>query len=245
MTLAEIRAKARKYTRTTAANYIDADLDTDINLAYGEVWMMILEAEGFKNMGGDFKVLDLENTTGLDPQDLGYYGEYPFPSIALDLEEVYLKYDSADDYVKADIVDKSEISSEMFNDNGIYSKYSPRVFVYRDSFFIRPLLTDTTVVDGIKLLIQQRQKIIVASLSVDPAVAANQVLTPEFESNFHNLIALKVAQDYYLVYPDKYNPRIDKKTQELESQIISFYQDRHPVTKRIRANIYDRGLRNW
>jgi hypothetical protein len=196
--------------------------------------MMILEAEGFKNTGGDFKVIDHENTTGLVAQDLGYNGEYPFPSIAVKLEEVYVKYVSTDDYVKAEIVDKSELSSEMFEDTGAYDETNPKVFIYRDSFFIRPLLTATTVTDGIKLLVLARQDTL-----------TNASDSPTFESNFHNLIPLKVAQDYYLVYPDKYNPRIDKKVNELESQLITFYQDRSPVVARFQETSDDRGLTNW
>lgn len=241
MNLVTLRSQSRKYTRTNATNYPNATLDADLNIAHGEVWMMILEAEGYKNMGGDFKVLDHEDTTGLDPQDLGYNGEYPFPSIALKLEEVYVKYDSADDYVKAEIIDKSEIDSEMFDDNGIYDSSNPKVFVYRDSYFIRPLLTDDTVTDGIKLLIQQRQKTIVETITD----ASTQVLEPEFESNFHNLLPLKVAQDWYLVYPDKYNPRIDQKVGELEAQLISFYRDRHPHLTQMKPMNADRGLKNW
>jgi hypothetical protein len=234
MNLTTLRSQARKYTKTNATNYIDADLDADINIANGEIHMMILEAEGYKNTGGDFKVIDHENTTGLVAQDLGYNGEYPFPSIAVKLEEVYVKYVSTADYVKAEIVDKSELSSEMFEDTGIYDATNPKVFIYRDSFFIRPLLTATTVTDGIKLLVLARQDTLTEVTD-----------SPTFESNFHNLIPLKVAQDYYLVYPDKYNPRIDKKVNELESQLITFYQDRSPVTPRFQEASDDRGLTNW
>jgi hypothetical protein len=234
MDLTTLRSRSRKYTKTNATNYANTDLDEDINIANGEIHMMILEAEGFKNTGGDFKVIDHEDTTSLTAQELGYNGEYPFPAIALKLEEVYVKYTSAADYVRAEIVDKSELSSEMFEDTAIYDETNPKVFIYRDSFFIRPLLTSTTVTDGIKLLVLARQDTL-----------TNASDTPTFESNFHNLIPLKVAQDYYLVYPEKYNPRIDKKVQELEQQLISFYMDRSPVVPRFQETSSDRGLTNW
>ena len=234
MNLTTLRSQARKYTKTNDTNYTDTNLDADLNIANGEIHMMILEAEGYKNTGGDFKVIDHENTTSLVAQDLGYNGEYPFPAIAVKLEEVYVKYVSTADYVKAEIVDKSELSSEMFEETGAYDETNPKVFIYRDSFFIRPLLTDTTVTDGIKLLVLARQDTL--TLVTD---------SPTFESNFHNLIPLKVAQDYYLVYPDKYNPRIDKKVNELESQIITFYHDRSPVVSRFQETSDDRGLTNW
>ena len=234
MNLTTLRSQARKYTKTNSTNYSNTDLDADINIAVGEIHMMILEAEGFKNTGGDFKVIDHEDTTSLTAQELGYNGEYPFPSIAVKLEEVYVKYDSSDDYVQAEIVDKSELSSEMFQETGAYDKTNPKVFVYRDSFFITPLLTDDTVTDGIKLLVLARQDTL-----------TDVTDSPDFESNFHNLIPLKVAQDYFLVYPEKYNPRIDKKVEELESQLISFYKDRSPAVARFRETEDDRGLKNW
>lgn len=234
MNLSEIRSQSRRLTKTNATNYVDADLDADINRALGEVHMMIAEAEGYKNVGGDFKVIDLENTTSLTEQQLGYNGEYPFPDDALRIEEAYLKYDVNGSYNKADIINKSDVDSEMFEDEGSYSESSPKIFIFRDSYFVRPLLTDTTVTDGIKLLITARQESLV-----------NASDTPTFESNFHQLIPLKVAQDYYMLYSEKFNPRIDRKVQELESQIISFYQDRVPIEKRLEINKEERGLSGW
>ena len=222
MELTEIRSQARRYTHTNDTNYPDVTLDADANRSNGEVWMMILEAEGYKNSGGDFKVIDFETSVGLDPQDLGYNGEFPFPSLAITLEEAYLDY--GDGHVKAEIIDRGTIDSSMFDDadEGQFSEESPKIFIFRDSIFTRPLNLDATVVDGIKLLIRARQDTLV-----------NPTDQPMFESNFHNLIPLKMAQDFYLIYPDKYNPRIDKKVQELESQTISLYESRTPIAKRL------------
>jgi hypothetical protein len=233
-TTPNLRGQSRRYTKTNATNYPDATLDADINIANGEVWMMILEAEGYKNTGGDFKVIDLEDSTGLDPQDLGYNGEYPFPSIALALDEVFIDY--GDGYKKADIIDKSEVESSMFNDedDSQYTKDSPVVFVYRDSIFIRPIHFTTKVTDGIKMLVRARQDTLTETTD-----------TPQFESNFHNIIPLKVAQDYAMIYPEKHNSLIDKKVQELESQIISFYQDRTLVNPQFKVPSDDRGLKQW
>jgi hypothetical protein len=220
----EIRSQTRRYTHTNATNYIDATLDADSNRSNGEIWMMILEAEGYKNTGGDFKVIDFTSNTGLVAQDLGYNGEFPFPAIAMTLEQVYLDY--GDGPVKAEIIDKSEISSSMFDDadNSQYSETNPKVFLYRDSIFPRPLNLGTTVTDGIKLLVRARQDTL-----------SGESTEPQFESNFHQLIPLKNTQDFYLEYPEKYNPRIDKKVNELEAQLISFYQDRSPLETRFKA----------
>jgi len=223
MNLATLRSQSRRYTKSNSDNYPDATLDEDINRIYGEIQMMKLEAEGYLNTDGDFKVIDLENTTGLTKQDLGYNGEYPFPSDAFTLDEVYIDY--GDGHVPAEIINKSDVGKEMFQDEGTYSQTSPKVFVFRDSYFVRPLLTTTTVTDGIKLLINARQKTLVTAITD----ATAQVLEPTFEANFHNLIPLKVAQDYTLIYAEKHNPLIDRKVSELESQFYSYYQDRTPV----------------
>lgn len=228
MILTELRSQSRRLTHTNETNYPDDVLDLDIQQANGEVQMMKIEAEGYKT-DGDFKVIDFETTTGLSAQELGYNGEYPFSSDALRLEEVHLDYGNG--HVKAETVNKCEIGSEMFEDLGGYSEAKPKVFIFRDSFFTRPLLTGAMVPDGIKLIITPRQKTIVETVSdVD-----TETLTPNFEANFHQLIPLKVAQDYYLINPDKYNPRIDRKVQELESQFISYYQDRVPVVNEFKA----------
>ena len=114
----------------------------------------------------------------------------------------------------------------MFDDedNSQYSETDPKVFLYRDSIFPRPLNLGATVTDGIKLLVRARQDTL-----------SGTDTEPEFESNFHQLIPLKNTQDFYLEYPEKYNPRIDKKVNELEAQLISFYQDRSPLETRFKA----------
>lgn len=232
MQLSEIITQARRLTKTNSTNYVDADIKFDINIANGEVHLMILEAEGYKNISGGFKVYDLVSTTGLVAGNIGFNGEYPFSTDTISLEEVHLDY--GDGFVKAEIIDRSELEDSMFNDDDIYSELSPKVFVYRDSYFIRPVLTTTTVTDGIKLLARLRQD----------QLAANDDV-PIFETNFHQLIPLKVAQDYFLYYPEKYNPRIDRKVEELESQLISLYQSKTPIDFRIRESKQDRGLKNW
>lgn len=245
MLLAETRSLVRRWTHTNSTNYPDVTLDADINRVYGEIWMKILEAEGYKNTGGDFKVIDLENSTGLVAQELGYLGEYPFPSVAVNIEEAYIDY--GDGAVKAEIINKSEISSSMFEDEDLpeFSEGAPKIFVLRDSIFIRPINFGAKVTNGIKLLIRRRQKTIVETLSSTPSVAANQTLTPEFEEDFHVLIPLSVTQDYYLEWPEKYNPRIDKKAAETEDSLKAFYESRTPTEQRFQAASGDRGLKNW
>lgn len=227
MTLTQLRSQARKYTRTNETNYVDATLDFDINQAYGEVWMTILEAEGYRNISGSFKTHDMVSTSGLVAGDVGYNGEYPFPSDALDIETIEVSYDGTS-WSQAEIIDNRTTTSSKFNEdliNAEYSQSSPKVFMFRDSIFVRPLKETTgDITDGVKLKISQRQTAL--TLGTD---------SPLFESNFHNIIPLKVAMDFFLVHPEKYNQLIERKLNELEAQMIAFYQDRIPVVRRFQV----------
>lgn len=237
MQLTEIRSQIRRYTHTNATNYPDVTLDSDINRSNGEIHLIILEAEGYKNIGGDFKVINFESSDGLDPQDLGYNGEFPFPTEAVALDEVHLDYGQGDGFVKAEIIDRGDLSASMFNEddtNNEFSILSPKVFIYRDSLFIRPMNINDTVTDGIKLCIRARQDTLTSGTD-----------SPTFEPLFHNLLPLKVSQDYSLIYPEKRNVYVDRKVMELEAQLIAFHQDRTPINKRLKILPQDRGMRTW
>lgn len=232
MTLAELRTISRRKTKTTSLNYPDATLDSDINIAYGKVWMLLQEAEGYRNTGGDFEVIDFESNTGLGEQDLGYNGEYPMPvgdadtPGAISLLEAHINYGQGNDFRKAEIVNRSSLPASLFSDdNAYYSELSPKVIVFRDSYFIRPTNDNATVTDGIKLLTCARQPELVDATD-----------EPIFESNFHELIAYYVTYGYWEEYPEKFNAVIKQNGRELEEQAISLYESRVPLAKRFTGN---------
>jgi hypothetical protein len=170
------------------------------------------------------------------PTDIGYNGEYPFPSQAIALEKVEVSYNGTD-YIKADIINNSDVDSSQFSADDIaatYSEQDPKIFIYRDSYFVRPLNNVDTVTNGLKLFIRGRQSALVAPSDV-----------PLFEENLHKLIPLKVAQDYAIIYPEKANSKIDAKIMVLEAQLISLYESRTPIESQFKSPKQDRGLRNW
>lgn len=229
MTLQELRASVRKKTHTNSSNYPDETLDQDINNAYGKVWLMLQEAEGYRNTGGDFEVIDFEDSTNLTEQDLGYNGEYPIPvgdddeniPGAVSILEVHVDY--GDGYKKAEIINRSSLSASMFSDdNGFYSEQSPKVFIFRDSYFVRPKNeTGSTITDGIKLLTMARQPELIEATD-----------EPIFERNLHELVAYYTTYAFWEEYPEKYNAFTRQNGQELESQAISLYESRIPLVKR-------------
>jgi len=227
MNLTQIRTEIRRYTKTNATNYPDVSVDFDANQVYGEIWMSILEAEGYKNISGGFDVTDLISTSGLVAGDSGYNGEYSFPSTALDIESIELSFDGVT-WTQAEIIDRSNLGSSEFNEDDInanYSQASPKVWIYRDSYFIRPL-KDTTgnITAGIKLSISSRQTALSGATD-----------TPTFESNFHDLIPLKVARKFYRLHPEKYNKLIVEDGDMLEAQMRSYYQDRIQVVRQFKT----------
>ena len=215
-----IRDFSRKFTKTNATNYPDATLDVDIDVANGEIHAMIMEAEGQENFGGGFKKRDFTTSAGTSADELAYDGEFPIPEGSAKLSEVHLDY--GDGFVKAEVINKSEMSSSLFEDDGQYSKTKPKVFIFRDSYFVRPMNDGATVTGGIKLI------------TLDRAVTVGTD-GPTWEPMFHQLLPLKVALDYFMVYPEKYNPRIDRKAMELEAQLISFYQSKSPIEQRFKT----------
>lgn len=227
MNLTALQAASRAYTKTNSTNYPDATLNQDVNIVYGELWMSILEAEGYKNIAGDFKVYDLISTSGLSAGSIGYNGEYPFPASALDIEEAEISYDGVK-WTPAEIIDRRNYSSSEFDEseiNATYSQSSPKIWIYRNSYFVRPL-KDTTgdITDGIKLSVQKRQLALTTGTD-----------TPEFESNFHDLIPLRVAKKFYRLHPEKYNKLVVEDGDMLEAQMRSYYQDRIQVVRRFKT----------
>lgn len=235
MTLEELRAACRKKTKTNETNYPDSDLDDDINLAYGKVFLMLQEAEGYRNTGGDFETIDFEDDSDgvLNEQDLGYNGEYPMPvgdpdeniPGAISILEAHINY--GDGHKKAEIINRSALEVSLFSDDtAYYSQLKPKVIVYRDSYIVRPRnQTGETIDDGIKLLTIARQPVL-----------EDDTDEPIFEKNIHELIAYEVYMMYCEQYPEKYNPITEKKYKELESQAISLYEARVPLVKRLRTH---------
>lgn len=227
MNLTDIQAASRAYTKTNATNYPDATLNQDVNIVYGELWMSILEAEGYRNISGAFATHDMVSTVGLTAGQVGFNGEYPFPTNALDIETIELSYDGTT-WNQAEIIDNRTISSSEFEQddiNATYSQSSPKVWMFRDSLFFRPLKESTgDITDGIKLKISQRQ-----------AALSSGTDTPTFEQNFHDLIPLKVARKFYRIHPEKYNKLIVEDGDMLEAQMIAFYRDRIPVVRRFKV----------
>jgi hypothetical protein len=180
-----------------------------------------MEAEGHENIGGSFKITNLVSSVNLMVGENGYNGEYSKPKGAV-IDEIHLDY--GDGHVIAEMVDMGELKTSLFEEDITITKAKPKAFIFRDSYFVRPLNEKATVTSGIKLLVQSEADNL--SQNTDE---------PSWYPAFHELIPLYVALEYYRVYPEKYNSRIASDANILESQLISKIESENPTDQRIQT----------
>lgn len=217
MNVEKIKERARRYSRTNAANYLDTQLLEDINIVYHDINLQILKAQGYKNLGQDYKTYDLVDMSALTEGSIGYRGEFPFPADAIRIERIELDYGNG--YVEVKLIRLSDLEGSAFDEESYdYSKNAPVAFILRDSIHIRPLHLTTTVVDGLKLVVAEQ---------VTPLV--NDTDEPNFDDSLHDLIPLKTAQNLSLIYPEKANSRIDQKVADMEADLYDVYERQVPL----------------
>lgn len=234
MDVAKIKERARRYSRTNPTNYPDAQLLEDINVAYYDVNLQILRAQGYKNVGQNYKTYDLVDMSSLVAGDIGYRGEYPFPAEAIRVERVEINY--GDGFVEAKIINVSELEDSIFDELDYdYSKTSPIAFILRNSINIRPLNLQAAVVNGFKLVIAEH---------ATPFTGDAQ--TPNFDDSLHDILPLKVAQNLALIYPEKANKRIDQKVLDMEADLFDVYERQVPLyqTMKAKKQVYTTNRRN-
>lgn len=221
MNLQDLRDLSRAYKKTTETNDPDAKLDKEINRANRKIHELIKEAEGKPNDSGQIKFTDLVSSTDLIEGQAGYNGEYAKPFDCV-INEVHLDYGNG--YQKAEIVEMDSFDTSIFEEDTTSSQDNPKVFMFRDSYFVRPLNNAETITKGIKLIV-----------SGEPADLVKTTDRPTWYSAFHELIALYVALEYYRIYSEKYNPRVASDALTLESQLISKIEDEKKAEMRFQA----------
>lgn len=227
MNLTELRAKTRWITRSDATSFADADLDRELNSAYRQTAILILQAQGYRNQFGKHSYTDLIDNTGLVEGDNGYQGQYSFPTNLLKPHRVEVKF-SADSTPKlATVYDLSEntLFSEQSDDDltEMAHQDNPIVRFNNDSLFIRPLNTSgANITNGIHIWYEYRQ---------DEMDTGTDV--PNFEESFHEILCYFAALEFYVRYPDKYNRKAEQRLNELKRDLAKFYRARMSYKKTI------------
>lgn len=230
MNLTALRSKTRWITRSDANSFDDSDLDRELNSAYRQVAILILQAQGYRNQFGKHSYTDLKDSTGLVEGDNGYQGQYSFPTSLLKPHRVEVKF--ADDATPklATVYDLSEnnLFSEQSDDDlsSMAHQDNPIVRFNNDSYFIRPLNTSgADIVSGIHIWYEYRQP----EMDDDTDV-------PNFEESFHEILCYMAAIEFYVRYPDKYNRKAEQRLGEIKRDLSRFYRARMNYKKTISAS---------
>lgn len=227
MQLSEIRTETRYITRTDTNTFSNTDLDRAANLAYQEIMLEILKVQGYKNVSGKHVSTSLLSTSGLIAGDLGFNGEYPFPTDLIRPTRIELLYDTASTPKVATLYDMSSNTlSETDEDDvvALASTLKPVVRFFHDSYFIRPVKTTTgDITSGINIWYEKR----VADLT-------NDTDEPEFDAAIHGLLPVMIAERFYMRHPDKKNKVVLDKKEELLRKLRSIYKLKVNVKRQVK-----------
>lgn len=184
MTGTSIAEYARILTNTNSTTLSDADILTILNIKYGHRILDILKIQTDKNANLTESYTNLVSLTGLVAGDIGYNGEYPFPTGLLRPVRVEIRYTATGTPVKCEIYDiaDSEDSEQPGEVNNTFSQANPYIRFERDSYFVRPI-PETSITGGLHIWYEARQTALTALSE-----------TPEFESNLHDVLSVDIAE---------------------------------------------------
>lgn len=227
MNLTDLRAKTRWVTRSDSVSFPDADLDRELNSSYKQVAILILQSQGYRNELVKHSYTDFIDNTGLSIGDVGYQGQYPFPTDLLKPNRVEVKFTATGAPKLATVYDLSEntLWSESTDDdlNEMANGDNPIVRFSDDSYFVRPLNeTGANITGGIHIWYEYRQ--------ADLSTGTDE---PNFEESFHEILCYMAAVEYYVRYPDKYNRKAEQRLSEIKRLMTKHYQKRMSFKKTI------------
>lgn len=220
MTVATLTTLVHDLTNTNSTTFADASILTELNRRYGQRILDILHCSVDVNASIKEVTTSLVSTSGLTVGDLGYRGEYPFPTDLLRPVRADISFDGTSWYT-ADIYDLNDNgTSEVTEDsiNSVFSQSEPAVRFEHDSYFVRPV-KDTTgdITGGIHLWYEKRQTDLTTG-------------SPDFEANLHDILAYDVSKLEFIKHADKYSANVINNFytdfREVEKRFFQFYKDR-------------------
>lgn len=224
--------------RTTELNsnstkFSDAYLLKGVNLDDAELVMMALNSAPDHNFKLGEAWTDLLSSSGLVDGDIGYNGEYPFPSELIKPLRFEMSFDGTT-FRECGIYDiASSHAASEHNQTQVQSDFNqdnPQVRFERDSYFVRPLKTTAgNITNGIHIWYEKRQTaFLIANIATD---------TPSIEANFHRLYVLRGALRGMRRYRNDYTTadrnEIRKELEPLEAAFKKFMKERFKRPLRI------------
>lgn len=219
-----IFGEIRNELNSNSTRVPDAYLLDGINLDDAELVMLALNSAPDHNFKQAEAWTDLVSVTGLVDGNIGFNGEYPFPTDLIKPLRAEICYNGTD-FIQAKVYDiaSSPASSEHKSTQiqGDFSEGDPYIRFERDSYFIRPL-PETTVAEGIHIWYEKRQStMLIANIATD---------VPSIEPNFHRLYvvrgALRTMRKFRNDYTERDRQELNRERLELESQFSKFMKDR-------------------
>lgn len=228
----EIREELGGVSATKVSN---AYLLKGLNLDDGELVILALNASPDHNFKVGEAYTDLISTSGLVAEDVGFNGEYPFPSDLIKPTRFEISYDGTT-FTQAGIYDiASSSASSEHNQTQIQSDFvetSPYVRFERDSYFIRPMKTTAgNISNGIHIWYEKRQTaFVIGTIATD---------TPSIEANFHRLYVargvLRAMRKFRNDYSENDRREYRKEVEKLEGKFEAHMKNRFKRPLRITA----------
>lgn len=228
----EIREELGGVSATKVSNTY---LLTGLNIHDGELVSMALNSSPDHNFKVGESYTDLISTSGLVDGNVGFNGEYPFPSDLIKPLRFELSFDGTT-FREASIYDiASSLAESEHNQTQIQSDFNennPYVRFERDSYFIRPIKTTSgNITSGIHIWYEKRQTAF--------AIGAISTDTPSIEANFHRLYVVKGALRAMRKFRNDYTlqdrQELRREQEREEQKLDKFMKDRFKRPLRISA----------
>lgn len=217
MTGTSIAEYARILTNTNSTTLSDADILIILNIKYGHRILDILKIQTDKNANLTESYTNLVSLTGLVAGDIGYNGEYPFPTGLLRPVRAEIRYTATGTPVECEIYDiaDSANSEQPGEVNNTFSQANPYVRFERDSYFVRPI-PETSITGGLHIWYEARQKALTALSE-----------TPEFEPNLHDVLSVDIAEVEALRHPENFTTEWRTAFKEIKTETVDRFKEHY------------------
>ncbi len=231
----DILSLAYRLTNKDSATFLDGNstnIYADLNRCYGKRVLDILRVRVDKNATIKEATTTLFSTSGLAIGDVGYNGEYPFPTDLLRPVRFEVSYDGIN-WNKATVYDNEVNKGSEYNDTqlaGDFSEASPRVDFTRNSYKIRPPKTTTgDITRGIYIEYEKRQSDLTSGTA-----------PTEIEQNLQDILSWDLAKLEHIMHASKYDRKdlavFNAEFLNQENRFLEFYRSNLPTRKTMTFN---------
>lgn len=227
MTIADLYTEIDFLCETNTTVFPVADKLRGINIDQGEALSLMLQSQSYRKVNETSFSTDFVSTDGLSEGDNGYNGEYTFDSSWVKPTEIYVKYPSQSVHKKCALYGIEENNNSEFDEDSIsatFTQSNPYVRYSGNTLFIRPLNSESTVTDGIMVVVEPTTTTLTETTD-----------TPVLDSIFHRWYVLKEALRYGKFRAGITRTDMETELAQLEKKIKSFYSNKLKTPLKIRG----------